>query len=655
MRHNEPWRSCGAFTHSMTLSSPSALVPVFARRAETRAFAFTATLWIAALWLMCRPFRGIRHDSILYTGQTFNALWPGKLSSDWFFLASTQDRYTLFTPLMSRAVQAVGLQAAEIGLLLAFNAFFLWASWLLMKELPSLLRWGALAALAALSHTYGGQGSFAFAEPFLVARTLAEPFGILALALLLRGRLAWSLLALLATIACHPLVAVPVIAIGWSYLCLQDRRWLHSGWLLVALPLLGLANVGPFGAVLRTFDAAWFHEVRTVDTQCFLLEWEVSDWAPIFVDLALVLQGWRLLAGARVARLALATAIASLVLTVAWGLGADVGHNVLLTQLQLWRVYWLLHFLALCLLPSILRHYLGRGDAGRWLAAAIVLACVAVESNWDTGWACCAWLALTFVAVERGAKLSRGILRLAIAGTLTMSVLIMAIVYSKTRDAVMSSGSFGDVSSLSIAFSLLLVSASVGLGGLWALHASRGVARAALVGVAMAALAFGASAWDQRPAWQLYTERAYAEAGRPFEGQIPEGASVFWEDSPLQTWLLLQRPSFFSLNQASGIVFSREAAMEFARRNRPYKELLMFHDRCNQVSAAQSVGLLKGTVDCRVPISIMKDFCNVPRGGADYLIFDWQRPEGLVTAWKFEEGPPSARKTWYLYDCSRLR
>jgi hypothetical protein len=62
--------------HSMTQSPPRAIESAPAARAEPRAFAIGATLWIAALWLMCRPFRGIRHDSILYIGQTFNAATP---------------------------------------------------------------------------------------------------------------------------------------------------------------------------------------------------------------------------------------------------------------------------------------------------------------------------------------------------------------------------------------------------------------------------------------------------------------------------------------------------------------------------------------------------------------------------------------------------
>jgi hypothetical protein len=208
----------------------------------------------------------------------------------------------------------------------------------------------------------------------------------------------------------------------------------------------------------------------------------------------------------------------------------------------------------------------------------------------------------------------------------------------------------------SIALSLPVVAAAVGLAGLAALKSAKPAACAAMAVVAVGALVFGLRAWDQRSPWQAYTERAYASEGRPFAGQIAVGASVFWEDNPLQTWLLLHRPSYFSLNQASGLLFSREASMEFARRNAPFRELMYQHKLCGQVAAMQATrGDLKGELDCRPSVEIMKDICNVRGGGPDYMIFDWKRPEALVGSWKFEEGPPSSHATYYLYDCSKLR
>ena len=640
----------------MTDLTLRALPPVPTDRVEPRTFSIAATLWIAALWLTCRPFRGIRHDSILYVGQTFNSMWPGVLSSDWFFLGADQDRYTVFSPLMARAIGAVGLPAAEIGLLLSFNALLLWAAWLLLKDVqPTLVRWGSLVSLAALSHTYGGEGAFAFAEPFLTARTLAEPLAVLALALLLRGRTAWSLVTLVASAACHPLVALPAIAVSWIYLCLGNRRWLWLVLSVALMPVLALANIGPLGALLHRFDPAWFELVRTVDSHCFLADWGVLDWATVALDLALVAEGCRLLSGTPMARLGMATVIGSFILTIVWGLGADVSHNVLLTQLQLWRVYWLLHFLTLCLLPVILHRYVSDGPRAQWLAAAVVLAVVAVESNWDTGWVGCVWLGIVFVAVKREVRLSPSIVRLATYGTLAVSVLIMGFVYSKTAEAVGQSGYFGNTYWLSIVFALMLVSALVGFFGLVALQSANSFARNAMVAVTVIGVLFGIRAWDQRTPWQMYTERSYGAEHPPFDGLIPAGASVLWDNYPLQTWLLLHRPSFFSVNQASGLLFSREASMEFKRRL-PTFALKAQQKLCAQTARAQEEGRVpKGELDCRPSVAILKEICNIPKGGPDYMIFDWRRPEGLVASWKFEEGPPSSQSTYYLYDCSKLR
>jgi hypothetical protein len=51
-----------------------------------------------------------------------------------------------------------------------------------------------------------------------------------------------------------------------------------------------------------------------------------------------------------------------------------------------------------------------------------------------------------------------------------------------------------------------------------------------------------------------------------WRARIPAAANVFWPESPLATWLLLSRPSYLSAAQTSGMVFSRDAAIELKRR-----------------------------------------------------------------------------------------
>jgi hypothetical protein len=67
-----------------------------------------------------------------------------------------------------------------------------------------------------------------------------------------------------------------------------------------------------------------------------------------------------------------------------------------------------------------------------------------------------------------------------------------------------------------------------------------------------------------------WTRRAYTgEAFQAFEGwraQIPVGTEVLWFDSPVASWLLLQRPSYLSNQQESSGLFSRAAAMAMKAR-----------------------------------------------------------------------------------------
>jgi hypothetical protein len=51
-----------------------------------------------------------------------------------------------------------------------------------------------------------------------------------------------------------------------------------------------------------------------------------------------------------------------------------------------------------------------------------------------------------------------------------------------------------------------------------------------------------------------------------FRARIPAGAEVFWADSPVSIWVLLDRPSYLSVLQTSGMVFSRATALELERR-----------------------------------------------------------------------------------------
>jgi len=100
----------------------------------------------------------------------------------------------------------------------------------------------------------------------------------------------------------------------------------------------------------------------------------------------------------------------------------------------------------------------------------------------------------------------------------------------------------------------------------WLAHRVRPVAPLAVLG----ALAAGTCVALFPDAWRRWTQQQFpATLSRqfaPWRALIPAGADVFWSEAPLDTWVLLDRPSYISLAQTSGMLFSRTSAMELRRR-----------------------------------------------------------------------------------------
>jgi hypothetical protein len=170
-----------------------------------------------------------------------------------------------------------GIGPSQIGLLLACQALCLVATWLMTAGWPASRRWLAVLAMAGLAHFYGAHRIFQVMEPFATARTLAEPLALLALAALLRGRLAWAAVALAGATACHPLVALPAALVGWVFLVLQHRRWAWLALRRAPIVALAVAGVEPFARLLQRYDETWFAVTVYSSSDVFVSEWARRD------------------------------------------------------------------------------------------------------------------------------------------------------------------------------------------------------------------------------------------------------------------------------------------------------------------------------------------------------------------------------------------
>lgn len=623
--------------------------PMNAATSAVRAVpAWFAVALVAAVWMLSRPYLGVRHDGVLYLGQVLQQLHPGLLERDFFFAFGSQDRFSIFSSVLAAGQRALGLPATQLLVLLSCHVALVAAAASLVRSLPSAAeRWLALVSLGAMSHFYGGFGIFSFAENFVTARTVAEPTALLALALWLAGRRGVAVPVWLLAVAMHPLVALPVAAVAWCLQVQQDRRW---WWLVAAVPLVfvpAALGIAPFTGLLTPLDEPWLQPVRDLSPHLFVSHWLLVDWMALLMDVAVLVAASRML-GPSIAGLARAMLMAMAgFFAVSW-VGADLLHNQLVTGLQLWRVQWVAHVLVLLVLPALLWRLWSPRLVDRLHAVTTTVAVCAVNGSWDTSWLLCGVAAGTFALRRSGRELGPRTAWLALgAGGVALAGLSAALA---GRSLLAMQASMVELEPSLVAWSVLRVpTVSLGLAA-WLLVAWHRDSLRILAGAAVSALlAWACLAWDRRSDWTREIERAQP-GSHPFSARIPPGAQVYWPEQLAASWAWLGRPSHFSHQQAAGMLFNRGTALEFSRRREPLKPLLMQAELC------QILGTLERDADpassCVPDQELLDELCRHP-AGPDFMILPYGERQGVVASWAYQRG--GQPRTLYLYDCKQLR
>jgi hypothetical protein len=400
--------------------------------------------------------------------------------------------------------------------------------------------------------------------------------GSLAAALRGRPRLAWALLA--PAILLHPVMAGAGLA---ALLCLHiaiPRSKLAVSLLGLATVLLLLASFAPVDSLLGRIDPTWLALIEHRSPYLFLADWSLEDWGRTAVCLATLCVGSVALPPdvalplddalkpsaertRRLARVALLTGLGGLALTL---VACDWLRLALLTQLQPWRWLWLTTVVAALLLPAIALTCWRAGLPGKTAVALLVTA-------WVFG---SGIFALVSAALAVATPLLRrlrpqearlvlygagALLLIATSLRIAGNLLFAEVFYLDPRTPlwireVASLIHDGTLPVAIILIAVLLASRPRGTPGLVVLA---GVSAASLLVLLPEVWA----AWSQ----QKFPSVMQAQFA-PWRALIPPGKEVFWSESGPEAWVLLERPSYLSVIQTSGLVFSRAAALEMQGR-----------------------------------------------------------------------------------------
>ena len=612
-----------------------------------------AVLAILAWMLLAHPYGGLRHDGVLYFGQTLLHAGVPALRQDVFFAGGSQDQYSIYAYLMVPLYEHLGLLATHVGVLLL--------SWLTMTgAVMALLRqfeptgrfylWGLLA-FAVMSPIYGGGWVFSYGEAFVTARSFAEPLLLWSLvALLCNLRLVCVSLQALAALF-HPLMALPVIAMSWCYLVEADRRWL---WLLAAVPavlLAAVAGVPPWGGLLKTYDPYWWALVETGNRQVLIGNWTLEDKLTILLDLGVLLAVTRLRPADAWTRLIYAVVITTTGLMVLTALGVDGWRSVLLTQLQLWRAHWIAHLLAMALAPWLIVKLWKRDGLWKVSACALVLALLNSHIGTTHGAATLPLWALSSLAAWRVRKVSQATVRLSCACILLGVVGLSAYQLDSLllqQSWQFPSARWGD---RFIKFAAFPTIALPCFAALLYLAGKRLAGSVLALFLSVVLLLASLASWDQRADLARAIESP-SESPHPFVAHMAGNASVYWPTQLIPVWGLLQHASHYSQQQGAGVLFNRDTALIFGPRREMYRRINEDRERCR-------TGALLGRdrvalANCDMPVPARLEALCGQLDAPDFLALPGRlKPEPLAT-WQ----PAADRdlpRTFALYACSQLR
>jgi len=537
----------------------------------------TSLPWLIALlvWMLLSMYMGLFHDAWLYTAQALGRLRPDLYSGDIFLRMGSQDNYTVFSPFYAAAIRSLGIEpAAAVLTLLSHLALFAAAWWLCRSFAPPRVAALCVGLMVTLPSDYGPGFIFHYIEGFITPRMLAEALVLAAIAMALRRTLWLSAVLIACAALVHPVMTAPGLAVIVALTLGSARPRLFAG--LCAAFLAGTIVVGVLLPEQSPFHMGgdWRAAVEDYAPYLFITKWTLSDWTgPVGTLITLAVSSLALDKGParRLAIAALAICVYFLMLNL---IGSDMFHISLFTQGQAYRCLWLGGVVSVLLLPDTARALWNRGDVGQ--ATVFGLAAFWLLRNELYAHTVAALLLLLSVVgfMNLGTPRTHRLIRF-----VAMALLGVAIVITIANNPLGGAAVYADTPApeymdrLRSALDDRLFAGAALLLVWWASSSLRdvrllGVIATVLVAAIAALVPSSVNEWTHR----RYTDATRA-AFEPWRKRIPVGEEVLWYESPFDSWLNLERPSYFSIAQSGTALFSQAAAKvlhERGQKLQPY-------------------------------------------------------------------------------------
>jgi hypothetical protein len=625
-------------------------------RLQSKFATVVVVLMPVTLWLLLRGYHGLLGDGQIYAFQALSRIHT-QFAADLYLQNTSQDQFTIFSPIYAWFISWFGLEQAARLLTLVFTLWFLIAAWSIAHTLAGRdAAWLAVCLLLVVAGSYGGSGVFRFSDQFLTARLPAEAMIVTSLALFVRGR-RWPSFAI-ATVALffHPLVALPGLLL---LICLWVPNQAASagavlGVLLTLAVAIASTAIPSLTPALPLMDVSWLDTVRERSQFLFLQLWTYRDWElnvrPFFylAFTAVAIQE------IRIRKICYASALigaAGLAIALVAGL---IGPVALFVQGQAWRWEWITVFIAAVLLPVTAMRVWRDEKCGPLCAILLILGWTlsAVDGTACVSLAIAVWVMRGGVSA-RHAIFIRWVsvaLACAIVGWIIMQTSHILGWSAKTsafswRLALPSVTEIRSIFDLRISAVLLVALI------FWWLRQNRSPWQPILLAAVLLAssIALLPSAFKQS---RLFGTPADIDEFTDWRRAIPSTSTVLVvpaRDVGSFVWFTLQRPNYLTVDQSAGVVFSRATALEVRRRSdvllpvmEPnWKIRTHLHDGTANTHKAPAVTRPLTT-------DSLQQICNDPVLG--FVISS--RDVGFEPLRHVSAG---SWKDWNLYDCRKVR